>query len=208
MIATLGPISRKPAITTKKIHPQFIYEIMDGKPIYYKGTLDAIANNKNVEDIMGSSGLQSVIIQYLLRLIFKFDDKFNYQVLSSELGLHIDKGNNLAGDICIFEKENFPIATADKQYVHTAPKIQIEIDIQAESALIDSPDSYIYKKTEKLLNFGVEKVIWILTENKKVLVATPNADWLTIDWAKDIEILDNLSFNIHNYLKNEGSPYA
>jgi Uma2 family endonuclease len=198
MIATLGPISHKPRISAKKIPPQFIYEIMDGKPIYYKGTVEAIANNKKVEEIIGSSGLQSTIIEYLMKLFFKYDIQDKFRFLSSELGLHLDKQNNLAGDICIFEKEKLPIALAYKHYVNIPPKIQIEIDIQAESSLFDTTDSYIYKKTDKLLNFGVEKVIWIKTESKKVLVATAGENWQTMDWAKDIEIMEGLSFNIHD----------
>ena len=51
-----------------------------------------------------------------------------------------------------------------------------------------------------MLNFGVERVIWILTNSKKVLVATPNNDWLTMDWDKDIEILEGIVFNIQTYL--------
>ena len=51
-----------------------------------------------------------------------------------------------------------------------------------------------------MLDFGVEKVIWILTNIKKVIIATPDSAWLTMSWANDIEITEGIFFNIQNYL--------
>jgi hypothetical protein len=42
----------------------------------------------------------------------------------------------------------------------------IEVDIKIELEGINSTD-YWTKKTQTLFNFGVEKVIWIFTEDKK-----------------------------------------
>ena len=71
-----------------------------------------------------------------------------------------------------------------------------------------TPDGYIYTKTDKLLQFGVEKVIWLMSESKKVLVATKDENWSIIDWNKDIAIANGISFNIGKYLKDEESPFA
>ena len=54
------------------------------------------------------------------------------------------------------------------------PKAQIEENIDADTKDFGSPDNYVFKKTEKLLNFGVEKVIWVMSDTKKVIVATKN----------------------------------
>jgi hypothetical protein len=82
----------------------------------------------------------------------------------------------------------------------------VDVDIDTEN--FDSPESYIFVKTQKLLNFGVEKVLWISTSSKKVIVATPNENWQIIDWNKDIEIHDEILINIGNYLREGGSPFA
>ena len=57
-------------------------------------------------------------------------------------------------------------------------------------------DSYLFKKTRKLLDFGVGKVIWITTKTKKATVAMPGADWQLKDWNKDVEILEGIPLNV------------
>jgi hypothetical protein len=55
-----------------------------------------------------------------------------------------------------------------------------------------------------MIDFGTQKMIWVLTKTKQVIVAEPQKDWLVIDWTKDIEILDGLIFNVPAYLAKEG----
>ena len=60
-------------------------------------------------------------------------------------------------------------------------------------------------KTRKLLDFGTDKVIWIFTDSRQVMVAERTADaWLTMDGHRDLELLDNQLFNIGAYLLEEG----
>jgi hypothetical protein len=208
MIATKSPRKALPRIPAKKIPSSLIYEIMDGKPIYYKGYRDVIAGTKTIEEIMGSSNLQSTIIEYILVILIKSIDLTKHRVLTNETGLHLGKKNNLSGDIVIYDKSILPVKSADKHYISLPPKIQIEIDIDAHLEDFGSPDNYIYAKTEKLLDFGVEKVIWVMSDNKKVMVATKDENWQVIDWQKEIEIMEGVSFNIGKYLKEEDSPFA
>jgi len=55
------------------------------------------------------------------------------------------------------------------------------------------PDSFSYyqKKTDQLLDFGVEKVIWIFTDTRKVMVAEPDQNWQISPWGREIQILDD-----------------
>ena len=156
---------------------------------------------------MGSSTLQSLLVTHLVIFIGKLIDENKFTLLTSEAGLHLDKRNNLAGGILIFDNVSLPIEAINEFYADVPPKIVIEVDSAADPTDID-PDSYIFKKTQKLLNFGVEKVIWITTQSKKVTIATPNSDWQVKDWHKDIEIMDGISVNIGQYLTHKGSPYA
>jgi Uma2 family endonuclease len=208
MVATTNLRKTLPKIPAKKIPTALIYEIMDGKPIYYKGYRDVIAGIKTIEEIMGSSNLQATIVEYFLSILFKNLDLAKYRILTNETGIHLSKKTNFAADIAIYERAILPVKSADKHYIPIPPKIQIEIDIEADTEAFGSPDNYIYAKTEKLLNFGVEKVIWVLSNSKKILVATKDENWQIIDWHKNINLIEDLSFAIGKYLKEEGSPFA
>jgi hypothetical protein len=47
-----------------------------------------------------------------------------------------------------------------------------------------------------------------MSDNKKIMVATKGENWLVIDWHKEIEIIDGISFNIGKYLKEQESSFA
>ena len=133
------------------------------------------------------------------------DDLFS--VLTNESGIHLNRGNNLSGDVLIFDNNILPISAIGLHYADVPPKIATEVDIDADTQDLGE-DGYIYGKTQKLLDFGCEKVIWITTKNKKVLIATQNNDWILKDWNKDVEIFDDIQFNIGQYLHKKGSPFA
>lgn len=208
MIATLSPKIALPKIPAKKIPPYLIYEIFDGKPVYYKNYRKVLNGTLSPEEIMGSSGLQAIIIEYILWVCFSKIDRKKYKALTNETGQHLDNKNNLSADIAIYDTNIFDVKNADKHYTIVPPKIQIEVNIDADTEDFGSPNTYAFKKTEKLLNFGVEKVIWIMSDNKKVIVATKTANWEIIDWSKEIEIMDGITFNIGQYLKENDSPFA
>ncbi|WP_414617937.1 Uma2 family endonuclease [Dyadobacter sp. 32] len=185
------------------IPDSLIYEVMDGEPLYYKGYKDVLSNKKSLDDIMGSSTLQSFIITYLLKFTFKNLDEQKFLALTNELGLHVSDKTNFAGDINIFDRSVFSVENINKRYSSIAPKIVCEVDSKIDFSK-DKDLDYINIKTQKLLNFGVEKVIWIFTGSQKVMVSQQNHDWLTKDWNQDIELLDGHFFNIGQYLKDEG----
>ncbi|MCF0056726.1 Uma2 family endonuclease [Dyadobacter sp. CY356] len=208
MIASIGPDQIFTKNFDTEIPSVLIHEIIDGKPLYRKGYREVLAKTKKIEDIMGSSSLQAFLITYLTIWIGKQIDDSRYTILTNEAGLHIDKGNNLAGDLLIFDNQVLKIEKINKKYADVPPKISIEVDI--DIALEDkfSENAYISIKTKKLLEFGAEKVIWFLTESKKVMVASAKADWQTYDWNVDVEILDGITCNVGAYLKEKGSEFA
>jgi hypothetical protein len=187
----------------KKIPDYLIREMIDGQPLYYKGYKDVLNKKKTLEDIMGSSSLQAILISYLMEIIIEGKLKRKYEVLISEAGLHLDNRNNLAGDILIYDPA---VLTADKISVHYAdvpPKVNIEVDVMID---LENIKDYVYiqKKIDKLHQFGTEKVIWVLTSTRQVIVALPNKPWLTYDWNENIEIMDGVEFNVGEYLKKKG----
>jgi Uma2 family endonuclease len=180
-----------------------VYEMMDGKPIYYRGYKAVLNKTKAFEDIMGSSTLQAIIVTFILRELYQFLTDENYWVMTNEPGIHLDNKNNLSGDILIYEKSRLNATDINTHYAKVPANIAIEVDTKADLSILNFQE-YLKLKTTKLHNFGVDKVIWILTASRQVIVALPGADWLLIDWNKDIEIMNGIAFNIGNYLKKNG----
>jgi len=190
-------------VIPRKIPEEFIYEIIDGKPIYYKGYKEAIKKHLSAEEIMGSSSLQSELIIFILDNILRQYDRKKYKIHTNESGLQLGYKDTLAGDILVYDKN---ILTADKittKYSNVPPKYVIEVDTNAdlsESSFMD----YLTRKTEKLFEFGTEKVFWVITASQKVIIAQPNEDWYIRSWDKDIELFDGININIGKYLDDEG----
>lgn len=207
MIASPGPGRISTEISTNDIPSVLIHEIIDGKPLYRKGYREVLAKTRKIEDIMGSSSLQFFIIDYILRILYKAVNEKKYIIATNEAGMHLDRRNNLAGDILIFDKNVLTIDKINKHYSNVPPKISIEIDLDIELEEF-TETAYISIKTKKLLDFGAEKVIWFLTESKKVMIATTEGEWRTFDWNKDVEIFDGITFNVGEYLKEKGSEFA
>jgi hypothetical protein len=175
---------------------------MDGKPIYRKGYRDVLSGKKTLEEIMGASTLQSVIVTYLIILVGKFIDDDAYFVLAGRPGIHIDHRNNITNAISIYGQTVLTPAKISKKYADVPPQIAIEIDIEADTSEM-TENSYIYKKTRKLFDFGVQKLIWVLTDPQVVIVATPE-HIETVNWDKDVEIMAGNVFNIAAYLAKKG----
>ncbi len=188
----------------RAIPEALVYEYLDGKPIYRKGYKEVLNKKKKLEEIMGTSGLQSVIISYLMEILFSKIDKKQYRILSNEIGTHIAHRENPASDIGIFEKGVLTPSRITTKYVDVPAKIFIEVDIRA--AVEDLGETgYIHLKTLKLLDFGAEKVIWILSEIQQVIVAEKGAkNWIWMNWDEPLELLDGIEVNIGDYLREEG----
>lgn len=186
----------------KKIPDSFIYEILDGKPLYYKGYKQAIKNNQTAESIMGASTLQAFIVAYLVKLLYEAYDN-NFLIFTGEPGLHIDHKNNLGGDILVYDEKVFPYSKLSNHYSNVPAELQIEVDITTELEDM-SETGYIKKKTNTLLDFGTKKVIWVFTSTQQVLVAEKDKDWLWINWNKPVQVRKEHSFCIGKYLEEKG----
>jgi hypothetical protein len=187
----------------QEIPQSLIYEIMDGQPIYYRGYKEVLKKNKTIDQIMPCSTLQAQINYYIARAVIKSPLDDQYFVHTSESGLHISHNDNFGCDIALFDKTVLLPKEVGLKYATVPPTIVFEIDIRADITNI-SEESYMYKKTQKLLDFGVQKVFWITSASKKVLVATNDDDWRVMSWDKNIEILNQVYFNVGEYLRQQG----
>ena len=200
MIASkTAPYIRHPSDGTA-ISDYLIYEILDGLPIFYNGYKDVLLNKKRADEIKYKSSLTSFILSNLFCQFLKLLDDDKYVVFSN-LGFYINESNNLTGGIVIYEESEFRKMIINEHYADVPAKIAIEVDVTADTSDIGGVDTYVYKKVRKLLNFGVERVIWINTATKTILIADDNLkSWIVQDWNKDIEIIEGLTINVPAFL--------
>jgi hypothetical protein len=185
-------------VAIEKIPKSLIYEMVQGRPIYYKGYKDYLKGHIKVEQLMGSSKFQSFLITELIFLIKSFLGK-DYFIFSNEIGLQFSKNSWRAADIAIIRKNE--TGEINDKYLSTPPEYVIEIDTKADLKEIENPLGYYQEKTEDLINFGVKKVLWIFTDTKKVMVAEKGSKkWEILDWDQEIEFVEGLSINIQQIL--------
>lgn len=180
----------------KTIPKALIYEMVDGKPIYYKGYKDYLSGEKQIDELMGSSYLQALIGTQLVIILSQLIDLNKYQLISNEIGLKFGKRSWRAADLAIYEKASLKDVPKVNKYLEIPPKIVIEIDTKADLEDMQDPLGYYHEKTDQLLNFGVEKVVWVFTDTRKVMVARQGEDWQVMDWSKDVEVMQDIEVNI------------
>lgn len=189
----------------RKVPERLVLEVIDGKKFYYRGYKQVLNGKKNLEDIMGASGLQALLLEYFTFHVLNKLNLKKYRVFSGETGNHLGYRNNFSLDIAIFERT---VLTPDKvttKYVDVPAYCVIEIDVQAEWEDGKMSDvEFIGLKTNKLFEFGTQKLIWVLSKSKKIIVAEPNKHWSIIDWNEDIELIENITFNVGKHLAEEG----
>jgi hypothetical protein len=180
----------------KAVIPEaLIYEMVHGEPVYYKGYQDMIQGKKPLEDIMESSYLQSLIISRLVRFLLTCLPDI-YEVLTNEIGLQFSKKHWRAADIAIYHKEQLRTVPLQNTYIDIPPKVVFEIDTKADVGQFTTSADYYYTKTDELLEFGVEKVIWIFTDAQKIMIAEPKHDWVVSNWDQAFHVFDDMYVNV------------
>lgn len=180
-----------------------IRDMIDGKPFYYKGYRDVLNKTKTIHDIMPCSTLQAALVMYLNFLLMKNLGIDKYLIFASESGNHLAKNINYGLDLAIYDKKILTPNKINKHYANVPPELVVEIDIKVELEDLNEID-FINKKTQSLLDYGTKKVIWVISESQKVLIAEKGdeKDWLLRDWNKDFDLFNGITANIGQYLKD------
>lgn len=202
-MATASKTEQQPGGRQEQMIPKaLIYEEIDGKPIYYRGYQDVLNKKNTPEGIMGSSSLQMQLARIILKFLYSNLDGDQYLVFPGEASMHLAKGNNLATDIAIYSAEQLKDYTFDVKYFEIAPKVIIGIDTKADLNVIQW-ETYLKQKNQKLLEWGVERIIWVLTASEQVILVEPNQDWRTRDWNKPVEIVEGFEIVIETLLQKK-----
>lgn len=185
-------IEKKKRKSPIKVPDYLVYEVSKGKPIYYKGYKDVLNKTKTFEEIKMDSTLQAWLKTRLTLLLGNFLIANGYELTSGEQGFTISKTDKRGADLAIFKADEIVI---DEHYSKVPAEIIIEIDVSADLENISILD-YITEKVADYHAFGVQKVIWVFTKNKKVMVAEAGQPWLTLDWSADVEVVEGLVVNL------------
>ena len=204
MTAPATTVKTKPK--KRKIPAWLVKETIDGKPFYYAGYRSVLNKRKTLDDIIPDSSLQNVIKIYLVLLMGQKLNLSKYWIFSGEVGLHIETSKNLALDFALVETSVCPPSKISNKHLDAPPKVVVEIDVNVESDQenFDAWEDFIIPKINKLHAFGTQKVIWIFTKSKKVVLAEAGKTWQTFNWDEDVEMLNGVVFNIAEYLKEKG----
>ena len=181
---------------TQDIPSYLIYEMDEGRPIYYKGYREVVAGNKDFEEIMADSTLEAWLKGELFALI-KMLLPSGYITTVGEQGLQLGKAKWRAADIAIFTKENFVL---NNHYSSNPPDIAIEIDTKAD---LDSPGAaidYFERKNRQLFEFGVKRIIWIFTDAQVVKGIIRGEEIQTFAWDEDVLVMEGIYFNLQKIM--------
>ena len=189
-------------ILTETIPAGLIFEELDGRPLYRKGYKEMLETNSSPEE-MGSSFLQGLIVRIVSTYIAQILENIPYWVVSGETGLHVSRGNNLANDVAVFDKVLIKDLFS-KKYADVPPKVVIELDVKIEAEQFPDENAYISLKSEKMIGFGTERVIWILTDERKIMAIDRSKKWSVYGWEESVPVFDDHQFCLSDLLKKEG----
>jgi Uma2 family endonuclease len=184
------------------IPKMLIYEEWEGKPVYRKNYRQVLNGQKQIEEIMGSSGLQTYIVSIVMEFLYENLSRKDFFIGGNEAGLHIESNSNFSSDIVIYKREKLKIT---KNYFDTPPYMIIEVDIRADiEETFKSETNYFIQKTQKLREFGVEKVVWIFTDGNRLVIANEDNRWEMVSWNTPVEVIENVSFVLSDLIEEDG----
>ena len=189
----------------KELLNTLIYEKAKGKPIYYRNYEKVLKGELPVEAVMGSGDLQAYLIALIVAYLFSNLDADKYLIMTNELGFYTSGDDFRLLDVAIFEKGKFKFSGG---YTKIPPKVVIEVDTKADLRDYASIEDYAFEKTQDLISAGVERVIWIFTKTRKVMIAEKGKKWTVQDWKEDFEVFKGVKLNIEKLLAKGGLSYG
>lgn len=207
MSTTTPAIQPQPGKKThRNIPAALVREVVEGIPFYYPGYRAILHKTKKIEDIMGDSGLQSLLKNTIGDFLKLQIDRKKYYVFAGETGSHLNHRNNFGLDIVIYDRQ---VLTPDKitaKYIDVPPKIVLEIDVNVEMPDANGNlfEQYIVPKIQQLFAFGAEKIIWVFTKTKTIILATAAEQWSFPKWDSDLEVMPGVTLNVARLIAEEG----
>ena len=205
MEMTLSPKKRyRDHFAKHEIPKSLIYEMYDGKPMYYKGYKDVMnLRERQKSNINFSQRL--ILVNTVLQNLMRGLDYEKYFVGGNGVSLQISENTITTSNILVFEKHDLKQVVFDNKYFNIPPLVTIDFDFIAETVDFGlSEFDYYSMKTKSLLDFGVKEVFWFFSASKQVAIARPNQDWIIANWDKELVVLGEYKFSLEKLLEKEG----
>lgn len=180
-----------------------VREEFGGKKWYYKGYKDVLSKKKKNEEVMGSSSLQSMLVYAIGFYLGQVFNRKKYIIGSNEAGLHVSKSENIANDIAVYRKEDVKVSN---KYFNVPPRLVIEVDVKVDFSEVDEEHKdfeYVLEKSQVMIDFGVERIIWISTSTKKIMVFSKTERWYITNFEETVPLFDEHTLNLAALLKEE-----
>ena len=175
------------------------YEVVDGRPIYYRGYRGVLEGKKHPEEVMGSSTPQARLIVAIIKALLPLEGK-GYVISTNEHGIKTTRGYR-AVDIGVFRDGE---VGWEDTYASVGPTLAVEIDVKAEiegNAFLE----YVIRKVEDLFSAGTQRIVWIFTRPRKVMLFEREKKTIIYDWKDEIELLEGIKLRLSDILKR---PYG
>lgn len=135
-----------------------------------------------------------MIIEYILGELYTQVNRRQYAIITNEAGLQLGYRNTLSNDIALIERSRIFDKRSIK-YAAVPPNVVIEVDVKADyEKEFESFEDYIDQKTQKLLAFGVEKVIWVLSAGEQEIRVSTTVGSTTYTWEDRVVVLESVTF--------------
>ncbi len=204
--ATVEFFEDLPQPVGQKIPDYLVRERFSGMEFYYPGFREIMNKTKKIEDTMADSSLQWILKGLIADFLKSKLDQNLYFIGQGEIGLHLAKYENVGLDVAVFDHEKLFASKISGKYTQVPPILVIEIDINIE--MLDKTsnpfDEYAMAKIDRLLNFGVERFLWIFSKSKTVFVAEKNQNWYFTSWDKKVEMMNGIELSVSELLKSKG----
>ncbi len=200
----------KSIVKDKKGNPEIpsdlVRDVIDGEPFYYKGYRDVLNEKKTIEEIIGKSTLQSVIISYFFNCLFREENTDIYHLFPN-IRLHFSNLSYYSTNLAVFDIATLPFEKIDEHYANVPPVLVVEVDVKMDTKHL-TEEEFVQLKTRSLLKHGAGKFIWITSKNKQVLIAEKDKEWIEQSWYEPFELLNGIQANPGDYLRKKGVPAA
>jgi len=191
-------ISSQPA--RRKIPKALVYEMDNGKPIFYRNYRKVLDGKLTVEQIRARPLREA----FLLILIHNFFHNLKLKKIDPLLAIGLDLGNKNFREVelGVCSKIQFTKQLLENVYLNIPPKLVFCIDNRKPN-ILGSEIIYYVKKIEALLKFGIKKIIWIFTGLNKIMTATNAKKWTFFNWDEDIEVMKGITMNLQELINND-----
>ena len=176
------------------------YEVVDGRPIYYRGYKDVLEGRKQPEEVMGSSAFHARVLEYVLRRMFGSLSEEEFRIATGEVGVITHTGSRRNLDIALFKASDVREYELTPHYYPVPPLLVVEVDVKADVGN-EGDLGYILKKSRELIDFGVKRVVWILTSPRSVLVFELGKPAVILGWEDEVEIWEGVKVRLSDLLK-------